>query len=92
MPGDSETKVLQKNFRRVERREWWLWAAAFVITLLITVALASLSGSASSGTRSLEVVACEIFCQQPTAQRTSITRLEGGCRILICYGIVDRSV
>ena|SRR5439155_5217026 len=22
MPGDSETKVLRKNFRRVERREW----------------------------------------------------------------------
>src|SRR6266480_2447912 len=41
MPGDSETKVLRKNFRRVERREWWLWAAAFVVTLLITVALAS---------------------------------------------------
>ena len=41
MPGDSETKVLRKNFRRVERREWWLWAAAFVITPLITVALAS---------------------------------------------------
>jgi len=41
MRGDSETKVLRKNFRRVERREWWLWAAAFVITLLITVALAS---------------------------------------------------
>ena len=41
MPGDSETKVLRKNFRRLERREWWLWAAAFVITLLITVALAS---------------------------------------------------
>ena len=34
-------KVLRKNFRRVERREWWLWAAAFVTTLLITVALAS---------------------------------------------------
>ena len=41
MPGDSETKVLRKNFRRVERRERWLWTAAFVITLLITVALAS---------------------------------------------------
>src|SRR5947207_14164341 len=41
MPGDSETKVLRKNFRRVERGEWWLWSAAFVITLLITVACGS---------------------------------------------------
>jgi PAS domain S-box-containing protein len=40
-PGDTETKVLRANFRRIERREWWLWAAAFVITLLLTVALAS---------------------------------------------------
>jgi two-component system, cell cycle sensor histidine kinase and response regulator CckA len=33
--------VLRTNFRRIERREWWLWAAAGVITLLLTVALAS---------------------------------------------------
>lgn len=33
--------VLRANFRRIERREWWLWAAAFVITLLLTVGLAS---------------------------------------------------
>jgi two-component system cell cycle sensor histidine kinase/response regulator CckA len=39
--GDGATKVLRANFRRIERREWWLWAAAFVITLLLTVALAS---------------------------------------------------
>jgi len=38
---DEKTKVLRTNFRRIERREWWLWAAAFVITLLLTVALAS---------------------------------------------------
>ncbi|MGB8475330.1 MAG: PAS domain S-box protein [Candidatus Acidiferrum sp.] len=30
------------NFRRIERREWWLWATAFVVTLLLTIALASL--------------------------------------------------
>ncbi|MGB9508228.1 MAG: PAS domain S-box protein [Candidatus Acidiferrum sp.] len=29
------------RFRRVERREWWLWAAAFAITLLVTFGLAS---------------------------------------------------
>jgi len=39
--GDIRAKVLRANFRRIERREWWLWASAFVITLLLTVALAS---------------------------------------------------
>jgi len=29
--------------RRVERRQWWLWASAILITLLITVALGSFS-------------------------------------------------
>lgn len=38
---DERTRRLRANFRRIERREWWLWAAAFLITLLLTVALAS---------------------------------------------------
>ncbi len=38
---DTRAKALRANFRRIERREWWLWAAAFIITLLLTVALAS---------------------------------------------------
>ena len=29
------------NFRKIERREWWLWAAAAIITLLLTIGLAS---------------------------------------------------
>jgi len=29
------------NFRRLERQEWWLWAVAIVITLLLTIGLAS---------------------------------------------------
>ena len=29
------------NFRRIERREWWLWTAAAIITLLLTLGLAS---------------------------------------------------
>lgn len=33
--------MVRANFRRIERREWWLWASAFLITLLLTVALAS---------------------------------------------------
>lgn len=39
--GTAHAKILRPNFRRIERREWWLWAAAFVITLPLTIALAS---------------------------------------------------
>src|SRR5438445_2114286 len=38
---DAGARVLRTNFRKIERREWWLWMAAAVITLLLTVALAS---------------------------------------------------
>lgn len=40
-PGDAEDRALRANFRKIERREWWLWAAAAVITLLLTLGLAS---------------------------------------------------
>jgi two-component system, cell cycle sensor histidine kinase and response regulator CckA len=40
-PGNAPSEVLRRKFRRIERREWWLWAAAVLITLLLTVALAS---------------------------------------------------
>jgi two-component system cell cycle sensor histidine kinase/response regulator CckA len=35
----QHTEVIRAKFRRIERQEWWLWATAFVITLLITFAL-----------------------------------------------------
>ena len=38
---DERTKVLRANFRHIERREWWLWAAAVVITILLAFGLAS---------------------------------------------------
>jgi two-component system cell cycle sensor histidine kinase/response regulator CckA len=38
LPG---TKVIRTNFRRIERREWWLWAAAVAITLLLTAGMGS---------------------------------------------------
>jgi PAS domain S-box-containing protein len=38
---DLGAKSLRANFRRIERREWWLWVAAAIITLLLTIALAS---------------------------------------------------
>ena len=40
-PGDAHTKALRAKFRHIERREWWLWAAAAIITLLLTIGLAS---------------------------------------------------
>jgi len=38
---DAGAKALRANFRKIDRREWWLWVAAAIITLLLTVALAS---------------------------------------------------
>ena len=29
------------SFRRAERREWWLWLAAIIVTLLLTVGVVS---------------------------------------------------
>src|SRR5438552_2915559 len=42
-PGlqDVGAKALRANFRIIERREWWLWVTAAIITLLLTAALAS---------------------------------------------------
>ena len=46
---NAETQMLRSNFRRIERREWWLWVAAAVITLLLTVGLASFLLPSSHG-------------------------------------------
>lgn len=40
-PGEARPRAARANFQRIERREWWLWATAFVVTLLLTIALAS---------------------------------------------------
>ena len=32
---------LRTNYHKIERREWWLWLTAGVITLLLTAALVS---------------------------------------------------
>jgi two-component system, cell cycle sensor histidine kinase and response regulator CckA len=34
-------ETLSMNFRKMERREWWLWSAAVFVTLLLTAGLAS---------------------------------------------------
>ena len=36
-----EADRLPANFRRMERREWWLWGMAFSVTLLVTLGLSS---------------------------------------------------
>jgi hypothetical protein len=38
---DLEGDSLPANFRRMERREWWLWSMAFAVTLLVTLGLSS---------------------------------------------------
>jgi PAS domain S-box-containing protein len=58
-PGIAETKAIRKNFQRIERREWWLWAVAIVITFLLAIALASFllpTGAAHQDFYSLNVV------------------------------------
>jgi hypothetical protein len=37
------------NFRIMEKREWWLWFAAVLVTLLLTAGLASFLLPGSSG-------------------------------------------
>jgi FixJ family two-component response regulator len=34
--GFAQSTDPRANFRRIERREWWLWTAAAIITLLFT--------------------------------------------------------
>src|ERR1700680_4200027 len=40
-PGSARSTDPRANFRRIERREWWLWTAAAINTLLLTIGLAS---------------------------------------------------
>ncbi|HYL69583.1 MAG TPA: PAS domain S-box protein [Candidatus Limnocylindria bacterium] len=37
----SKRKQLPLSFQRIERREWWLWASAIVVTLLLMTGLSS---------------------------------------------------
>ena len=41
-PGAPErVKFIKSNMRQIERRQWWLWSSAVLITLLLTVGIAS---------------------------------------------------
>src|SRR5882724_7964899 len=37
-PGDLSIRL---GMRRIERREWWLWSSAVLVTLILTVGLVS---------------------------------------------------
>jgi hypothetical protein len=37
----SDNAGIRPNFRHIERKEWWLWAVAFVITLALMAGLLS---------------------------------------------------
>ena len=39
--NSAVTGVVSKHFRQMENREWWLWSAAVIVTLLLTGGLAS---------------------------------------------------
>lgn len=39
----SSERSFWKHVRKIEKRQWWLWASAITITLLLTVGLASFS-------------------------------------------------
>jgi PAS domain S-box-containing protein len=39
-PRDA-TELSHRGIRRIERREWWLWASAVLVTLLLTLGIAS---------------------------------------------------
>jgi PAS domain S-box-containing protein len=43
LPGKDihSTESIGLHFRRIEKREWWMWTAAVSVTLLLTAALAS---------------------------------------------------
>src|SRR5437899_10119014 len=57
-PGfqDAGAKALRANFRVIERREWWLWVTAAIITLLLTIALASFLLPNSSSPRDFQAL------------------------------------
>lgn len=43
VPVSPELGEIQQQLRKLERRDWWLWATALIIMLLLTAAVFSLS-------------------------------------------------
>jgi two-component system cell cycle sensor histidine kinase/response regulator CckA len=40
-PGSDNVPPIRLGMRRIERREWWLWSSAVLVTLILTVGLVS---------------------------------------------------
>jgi diguanylate cyclase (GGDEF)-like protein len=42
-PPETRLEEIQASLKKLERRDWWLWAVAIVVMLLLTLAVVSLS-------------------------------------------------
>jgi diguanylate cyclase (GGDEF)-like protein len=40
-PAPARAEEIKTNMRRIARRQWWLWSSAVLVTLLLTVGIAS---------------------------------------------------
>jgi PAS domain S-box-containing protein len=49
--NDLSPETLSTSFRKMERREWWLWSAAVTVTLVLTAGLASFLVPGLEGTK-----------------------------------------
>jgi diguanylate cyclase (GGDEF)-like protein len=43
VPQETRLEEIQAQLKKLERRDWWLWAVAIVVMLLLTMAVVSLS-------------------------------------------------
>jgi diguanylate cyclase (GGDEF)-like protein len=43
IPTETRLEEIQAGLKKLERRDWWLWAMAIIVMLLLTVAVVSLS-------------------------------------------------
>jgi diguanylate cyclase (GGDEF)-like protein len=41
MSGSVQAEQIQANIRRVAKRQWWMWSSAVMVTLLLTLGIAS---------------------------------------------------
>jgi len=39
--GTPPSEQIRRHMRRIQRRQWWLWSSAVLLTLLLTIAVAS---------------------------------------------------
>jgi diguanylate cyclase (GGDEF)-like protein len=42
-PQETRLEEIQASLKKLERRDWWLWAVAIIVMLLLTLAVVSLS-------------------------------------------------